>query len=123
MRVFIAIDIEPGVLKAIGSLQRELGRDMPSAKGVNWVDPGIIHLTLKFLGDIDEESVGRVSRVVAKAAERQAGFTINISGLGVFGRPARHAPVATRARPISAATRRSGSGPAGTERRHWLLPH
>ncbi len=89
MRVFIAIDIEPGILKGIGSLQKELGRDMPSSKGVKWVRPDLIHLTLKFLGDIDEKSVDKVKRVVANAAERQAGFSINVGGLGVFGRPAR----------------------------------
>jgi 2'-5' RNA ligase len=89
MRIFVAIDIEPDILKAIGSLQKELGRDMPSAKGVKWVRPDLIHLTLKFLGDIDKATADKACRVVAHAALRQAGFTIDVGGLGVFGRPAR----------------------------------
>jgi 2'-5' RNA ligase len=89
MSVFVAIDIDPGVLGAIGSLQRELGRDMPSSKGVKWVRPDLIHLTLKFLGDLDQAAADKACRVVAHAALRQAGFTVNVSGLGVFGRPAR----------------------------------
>ena len=55
---------------------------MPS--GVRWVDPEGIHLTLKFLGDIEPALVEDVLRAMEQAASGTAPFQLHLDGLGVF---------------------------------------
>ena len=84
VRVFVALDL-PDLAKAVlRQTVQELGNLLPS--GVRWVDPAGIHLTLKFLGDVDS---GRVDLLLA-AMDKAAGgfqccsFPLSLSGLGVF---------------------------------------
>ena len=90
MRLFAAIDIEPEVRNKIERLQQQLKRDLNlSGKEVKWVNPDQIHLTLKFLGEVRDESLTSVCDVITHAAAGAAGFDLRVRGLGVFGRPAR----------------------------------
>ena len=50
MRAFLALDPPPEVLRKIIALQDTLKKQIP--RGVRWVNPDGIHLTLKFLGNI-----------------------------------------------------------------------
>ena len=81
MRTFIAIEIPSDVRSALAALQTELrlvGAD------VSWTKPENIHLTLKFLGEVDEGRIGDVEKVcVASAAEFQP-FTLSLNDTGVF---------------------------------------
>lgn len=53
-------------------------------KGVSWVRPESIHLTLKFLGEIDDAKVREVSLVLEKASSAVGPFTIDVQGIGCF---------------------------------------
>lgn len=55
--------------------------------GIRWVDPAGIHLTLKFLGDIDQSLVQDVMGSIARACETATPFSLNLTGLGVFPNP------------------------------------
>jgi len=90
MRTFIAIDIGEKVAASIGGLQDELrGFYGEKRRGVKWVDPGLIHLTLKFLGEINDLQVVEVCRVVAETAAEFREFSVKVEKVGSFGRPAR----------------------------------
>jgi len=81
MRTFIAIDIPSEIKSALAVLQTELRR---AGADVSWTKPENIHLTLKFLGEVDERRVGEVEKVcVASAAEFQP-FTLSLNDTGVF---------------------------------------
>jgi 2'-5' RNA ligase len=58
---------------------------------VRWVRPSNIHLTLKFLGDVPEESLGDIVATVASVCERHDEFAAEVTGFGAFpsGRRAR----------------------------------
>ena len=58
IRSFIAVKLPETVLAAIGGVQERM-----AACGLNvrWVTTGNIHLTLKFLGEVDEEEVDDVA--------------------------------------------------------------
>jgi 2'-5' RNA ligase len=90
MRTFIAIDIGKTVAGNIGGLQDEL-RDYldPEQEGIKWVDPEGIHLTLKFLGDVEEGEIAGISEVVAQTVENFKKFTIQVKKVSSFGRPPR----------------------------------
>ncbi len=63
LRAFIAIQLSDEVKRQIGSVQAELKREVSgSGRGgkavkIGWTQPEGIHLTLKFLGDIQETLV------------------------------------------------------------------
>ena len=81
IRCFIAIDI-PAEIKA------ELSRLQDSLKGlgvsISWTKPQGIHLTLKFLGDVDPEKIPRVMESMESAAGTVEGFSVVAEGVGCF---------------------------------------
>ncbi|MHC5082794.1 MAG: RNA 2',3'-cyclic phosphodiesterase [Planctomycetota bacterium] len=90
MRLFVAIDIARQVQERIGKLQQRLKRDLNlSGRDVKWVRPEQIHLTLKFLGQVEDNFVTQVCDVVKRTASECDEFDFQVKGTGVFGRPAR----------------------------------
>ena len=87
IRSFIAIELPPEVKQALASIQGKL--KAAGGAPVRWVDPGSIHLTLKFLGDIDSGSTARITAALEEAARGTHSFSIEVSGLGVFPDPRR----------------------------------
>jgi 2'-5' RNA ligase len=82
IRSFIAIELSDEAKKGLARLRRELERD--EHKFVKWVDPGGIHLTLKFLGNIPSKRVTEITEAIEKAAQGISPFQLEISGLGAF---------------------------------------
>ena len=90
MRLFAAIDIAPQIQDRIERIQQQLNRDLKlSGNEVRWVQPGQVHLTLKFLGEMRDNLITQVCDVVTRTASEYESFDLRIHGLGVFGRPAR----------------------------------
>ncbi len=81
IRTFIAIDLPPGVRSALGELQEQLRR---SGARIRWVKPTGIHLTLKFLGDIEPAQVNAVAQAMRQAAASAAPFRLTPMGCGAF---------------------------------------
>ena len=90
MRLFVAIDIEPHVRIRLKQIQNRLGQELDlSGKNVKWIPPDQVHLTLKFLGQVDDSSLTQVCDIVKRTASEFDRFDFEVKGLGVFGRPAR----------------------------------
>lgn len=49
-----------------------------------WVEPGHIHLTLKFLGDVREEHRGAVEEALRQAVSGYLPFDLEFEGVGAF---------------------------------------
>lgn len=85
-RVFVAIDISDFArLKAseyIESLQKE-----SSNVRVNWEKSAKLHLTLKFLGDINDEQLDKLIDAAERTAREISSFKMRIEGTGVFPSP------------------------------------
>lgn len=84
MRAFIAIELAQNIKTALGALQEELKK---SGADVKWVEPRNIHLTLKFLGEINETQIQKISLIIEKIASEQIPFTIHLSSIGAFPKP------------------------------------
>ena len=89
MRCFIAIDIDEKMRVALGDLQRQLQSKASLRKirksDVKWVNPESIHLTLKFLGEIEDTKAVEVCNIVKDVAGRHKSFELDIEQVGYFG--------------------------------------
>ena len=81
IRTFISIDLPEGIKKGISDLQDRLKRDECH---IGWVRPEAMHLTLKFLGEIDEKGMPEIEAAIRKATKGFIPFYVRIMGLGVF---------------------------------------
>ncbi len=81
IRTFIAIRLPESVLQAIGRAQKTL---QDSGLKIRWVRKEGIHLTLKFLGDVDRDRVERIQDALEQATTGYSPFTLKGEGLGVF---------------------------------------
>ena len=81
MRTFIAIDLPNDIKDVIAGLQERL--KVPAAD-VKWVAPENVHLTLKFLGEIDEAKLDKVIKIIEGSAGNTHGFQLRLSSLGAF---------------------------------------
>jgi len=82
IRSFIAIKLSEEAKKGLTRLRKELERD--EHRFVKWVDPGGIHLTLKFLGNIPSKRITEITGAIEEAAQGISPFHLEISGLGAF---------------------------------------
>src|SRR5437016_14496796 len=93
LRAFIAVQLSDDLKRQIGSVQAELKREVSgSGRGskaakIGWAQPEGIHLTLKFLGDIQEAQVDALREILSKAAASARPFTLEARGLGAFPNP------------------------------------
>src|SRR5579859_3639222 len=86
-RTFIAIELPAG---ARAHLAREIARLRPVIPSAQWADPAGLHLTLAFLGELDDTRLGDAEVAMEEAAPAVAPFALRIASLGSFG-PS-HAP-------------------------------
>ena len=54
---------------------------------MRWVRPSAIHLTLKFLGEVDASLTPDIVDALGRAASGRSPFRLGLSGLGAFPRP------------------------------------
>lgn len=81
MRAFIAIELPKEIRDSLYRLQEQL---KASHADVKWVQPQNIHLTLKFLGEIDEKKFSKITEILDDVAKNNCSFYINLSTLGAF---------------------------------------
>ena len=85
MRVFVAVELPDvvkaefsGLISAIASL---------GVRGARTVRPQGIHLTLKFLGNVNAELVPEIKAAMDSAAGEMAPFDLSLGDAGVFPNP------------------------------------
>jgi 2'-5' RNA ligase len=83
MRLFVALSLPEPVLERLEDLLSELGRAVPD---VRWARPGSLHVTLKFLGEVEEPRIPSLCAALSAAAGRAGTrFSMEVEGLGTFG--------------------------------------
>ena len=84
IRTFIAIPIPDPVRVELARIIDALRVKNKKNRGVRWVRPEGIHLTLKFLGNIDESMVGPISDRLDDIATSYDYLDLGLDELGVF---------------------------------------
>ena len=80
-RTFIGIDISDEIRDGAVALQQALAN---TGAQVKWASPESMHVTLLFLGDVDDRELHAICRAVQEVAAREPAFQLRVSGLGAF---------------------------------------
>jgi 2'-5' RNA ligase len=84
MRTFLAVEVPEATRKKIDDfVQLEAKRELP----IKWVKFGNLHITLKFIGEIDEEKKIEISPVIKEIGNKYKPFQVQLSGIGCFPHP------------------------------------
>lgn len=81
LRTFIAIELPPQVLAFIRSVQEEL---KATGLRMKWVRPQSIHLTLRFLGDVQVVDLEKIGDAMGDTVKGYGPISLAAKGLGVF---------------------------------------
>ncbi len=91
IRAFLAVEPSPELRAELAVLQQDLNRtiepEIPRGTRISWVQPAKIHLTIKFLGDMDEQLIDPLSVAVEQAIANKRAVNVPLEQLGVFPRP------------------------------------
>ena len=86
IRCFVAIELPKAIQDQLSQIQNTLRKQIQRA---SWVQPGNIHLTLKFLGDVNPNDIESVGQAIAQVASCHSPFSLQFGGVGAFPNPAR----------------------------------
>jgi 2'-5' RNA ligase len=81
VRTFVAVEISQAVRATAAKVIRQLGK---CDAAIRWVEPENMHLTLKFLGEVNALEIPDVCRAVEQAAAGVSGFSFDVAGVGAF---------------------------------------
>ncbi len=83
LRLFFAVELPRDVREAAAAHAARLRRDFPRARA-SWPRPESLHLTLKFLGEVEAIRIDSLWNTAAAAAAGLAPFALTIEGAGTF---------------------------------------
>ena len=86
LRTFIAVDLSKPLRDRLVSLQESLAR---TGAAVKWVEVENLHVTLLFLGEVDERELPPLCRAVSVTCGRHERFPLSVETVGCFPNPRR----------------------------------
>jgi len=84
MRLFIAIDLGAESKRKIACIENEI---KSKCIDIKLVEPNNVHITLKFLGEVGEDSLGGIEDKIAHETGNMKQFRLSAEGFGYFGTP------------------------------------
>jgi 2'-5' RNA ligase len=81
-RTFIAIELNDEARRYLQQQLQQLASALPR---VRWVNPETLHLTLAFLGELDDTQLEQAIQASREVAQASTSFVVRIGALGIFG--------------------------------------
>ncbi len=75
-RLFTGVELPSNVVQSLSSLRGGL-------QGARWIDPENYHLTMRFIGDVDDATAHEVASLLSRV--KRPPFEIHMEGLSAFG--------------------------------------
>jgi 2'-5' RNA ligase len=130
MRLFLALDLPHDVRDAIGRARRDLEPRLP---GWRWTRAEGVHVTLRFLGEVDDSRLADLAPRWERAALAATGpISLEVRGLGCFPSSRRprvlwvgvaEEPDRGRLRALAAATEREARAAGFAAEERGFRPH
>ncbi|MGH9580652.1 MAG: RNA 2',3'-cyclic phosphodiesterase, partial [Terriglobales bacterium] len=86
MRLFVALDIDESIRARLAQFVQGVQRFAPDAR---WISPESLHLTLKFIGEVDPGELGAVQNALAGVQAVATAVRIHRTGFFPSARAAR----------------------------------
>jgi RNA 2',3'-cyclic 3'-phosphodiesterase len=91
IRTFLAVELSEPLRTHLATIQADLKQRMANALtrnvSISWVRPASLHVTVKFLGDIDEGLVLPLKEAITELLSAHRPIAVPVTRLGVFPRP------------------------------------
>jgi 2'-5' RNA ligase len=81
LRLFVAVLLSDALRNSIARAQDQFKK---ASGGVKWVAPENLHVTLKFLGGVDEERLDDINTALSASVEGFQTFDLKLAGAGAF---------------------------------------
>ena len=81
MRLFVAVPLTDDVKRRMLRVGDQIS--VPGSK-IRWLAADQLHLTLKFIGDVQDSLAQAISDAVVRVGERTPAFSLEVSGTGCF---------------------------------------
>lgn len=85
-RTFLAIPLPDEIRASLQRLREELE---PISHDLRWSDPALYHLTLAFLGNVENSRLDSVASAACEAASGFDPLPLRLEGIGAFPKPSR----------------------------------
>jgi 2'-5' RNA ligase len=86
LRTFIAVDLGKTIRDRCAALQESLAR---TGADVKWVEAENLHVSLLFLGEVDEREITLICRAVNEVCAERPAFAMSVETVGCFPNPRR----------------------------------
>jgi 2'-5' RNA ligase len=83
LRLFVACELPEDVRNSIGGVIGTLRER--SGTAVRWIRPEGVHVTLKFLGEVEQKKLPAIKIALQEAVVRHSPFNLELSNIGMFG--------------------------------------
>lgn len=91
IRAFLAVELPADLRAALATIQqdvrRQVERSVDRQARISWVRPASLHLTLKFLGDIPDDSIEPLHAGIEQRVVDHRTIQVPLDRLGTFPRP------------------------------------
>jgi 2'-5' RNA ligase len=91
IRAFLAVELSQELRAELATVQQELKHriepEMKRGTRISWAQTASIHLTLKFLGDMDEQVIDPLRIAVEQVIGSQVSVIVPLERLGIFPHP------------------------------------
>jgi 2'-5' RNA ligase len=81
IRSFLAFELPTDIKKIVAQVSKEIRQ---LTLNVRWVDVENIHLTIVFMGNINEQEIPHMSQAIEKVCLRYPPFHVSLKSLGAF---------------------------------------
>ena len=81
IRTFVAIEISD---KTRNDIKTIIARLREVKAHVKWVLPANLHITLKFLGNVKDDEIAKISEFIRESSSGLKPFNLHVGGLGAF---------------------------------------
>jgi RNA 2',3'-cyclic 3'-phosphodiesterase len=85
-RIFIAVDISDEARRIASEYSEAMRREFSNLR-IGWEKAEKLHLTLKFLGETNEDQLEKLIEIVGKTAAQISNFRLSVGETGVFPTP------------------------------------
>src|SRR5689334_21467546 len=85
MRLFIAVSLPSIIREKLAEFSRDIAGKIPSQHAeFSWVKSENFHITLKFLGECEQDQIPALKDAILEAGERSSAFPCRFGPLGCF---------------------------------------